>query len=98
MTQFEGDNARSIRGSGSEGAQLAEAARILNDRIVRDADKLWRFTTTGVAVACDWFKMTPHQYAARLTTQFALLETDAGRAMAEDALTQTRSALMLDLI
>ena len=27
MTQFEGDNARSIRGSGSEGAQLAEVGQ-----------------------------------------------------------------------
>ncbi len=27
--------------------------RSLNDRLMRDADKLWRFTVTGVAVACD---------------------------------------------
>ncbi|MGJ4899711.1 MULTISPECIES: HD domain-containing protein [unclassified Bradyrhizobium] len=72
--------------------------RSLNDRIVRDADKLWRYTTTGVAVACDWFKMTPRQYASRLTTQLAVLETEAGRLMAEEALGETRAALMLDLI
>ncbi|MGJ5075628.1 HD domain-containing protein [Bradyrhizobium oligotrophicum] len=72
--------------------------RSLNDRIVRDADKLWRYTTTGVAVACDWFKMTPRQYASRLTNQLAVLETEAGRLMAEEALGETRAALMLDLI
>jgi hypothetical protein len=72
--------------------------RSLNDRIVRDADKLWRYTSTGVAVACDWFKMTPRQYAARLTAQLALLETEAGRLMAEQSLNETRAALMLDLI
>lgn len=72
--------------------------RSLNDRIVRDADKLWRYTTTGVAVASDWFKMTPRQYASRLATQFALLETEAGRRMAEQSLNETRAALMLDLI
>ncbi|WP_315716245.1 MULTISPECIES: HD domain-containing protein [unclassified Bradyrhizobium] len=72
--------------------------RSLNDRIVRDADKLWRYTTTGVAVACDWFKMTPRQYASRLTAQLAVLETEAGRLMAEEALGETRAALMLDLI
>jgi hypothetical protein len=37
--------------------------RSLNDRLVRDADKLWRFTVTGVAVACDWFKLNPRQYS-----------------------------------
>ena len=31
----------------------------LNDELVKDADKLWRYTTAGVAVGCDWFAMTP---------------------------------------
>ena len=35
----------------------------LNDSLVKDADKLWRYTTTGVAVGCDWFGMTPGEYA-----------------------------------
>ena len=26
-----------------------------NDELVKDADKLWRYSTTGVAVGCDWF-------------------------------------------
>ena len=60
--------------------------RSLNDRLVRDADKLWRFTVTGVAVACDWFKLNPRQYADRLDGQFALLETEAGRQMATQEL------------
>ena len=72
--------------------------RSLNDRLVRDADKLWRFTVTGVAVACDWFRLTPHQYADRLAQQLGLLETDAGRRMAEAELPRTRAALLLDLI
>ena len=42
-----------------DGHDTRPHARSLNDRVVRDADKLWRFTVTGVAVACDWFKMTP---------------------------------------
>ena len=33
--------------------------RHLNDRIVRDADKLWRYEVTGTAVGCDWFGETP---------------------------------------
>jgi HD domain-containing protein len=72
--------------------------RSLNDRLVRDADKLWRFTVTGVAVACDWFRITPRQYADRLEGQLRLLETDGGRRMAEEELPRTRAALLLDLI
>ncbi|MGO4839880.1 metal-dependent phosphohydrolase, partial [Rhizobiaceae sp. 2RAB30] len=72
--------------------------RSLDDRLVRDADKLWRFTVTGVAVACDWFKMTPRQYADRLERQVDQLETEAGRRMAAEELKRTREALMLHLI
>ncbi len=72
--------------------------RHLNDRLVRDADKLWRFSVTGVSVACDWFKMTPRQYADRLEHQVAQLETETGRAWAAQELRATRAALMLHVI
>jgi hypothetical protein len=81
-----------------DGHDTRPQPRSLNDRLVRDADKLWRFTVTGVAVACDWFKMNPHQYADRLSQQFSLLETEAGRKMAEEELAKTRAALMLHLV
>lgn len=70
----------------------------LNDRIVRDADKLWRFEVTGVSVACEWFKTTPHGYADRLEKQKNELETSAGRQMATETLANTRAALMLHVI
>lgn len=70
----------------------------LNDRIVRDADKLWRFDVPGVSVACEWFKTTPHGYADRLEKQKNQLETEAGRRMATDTLAKTRAALMLHVI
>jgi len=81
-----------------DGHDTRPQARSLNDRVVRDADKLWRFTVAGVAVACDWFKMTPRQYADRLERQVSILETEPGRQMAATALAQTRVALMLHLI
>lgn len=81
-----------------DGHDTRPHARSLNDRLVRDADKLWRFTVTGVSVACDWFKSTPRQYADRLEGQIAILETEAGRQMAAKALAQTRAALMLHLL
>jgi len=70
----------------------------LNDRLMRDSDKLWRFTVTGISVACDWFKMNPGQYARRQATNFDLFETEAGRVMAEEELPRTCAALMIDLI
>lgn len=72
--------------------------RHLNDRIVRDADKLWRFEVTGIAVACDWFKLTPRAYADRLEDQKDKLETEAGRKYATQTLASSRSALMLHVI
>jgi hypothetical protein len=70
----------------------------LNDRLMRDADKLWRYTVTGIAVVCDWFKMNPHDYADRQESKLDLFETEAGRRMAEEELPRTRAALMLHLI
>jgi HD superfamily phosphodiesterase len=81
-----------------DGHDTRPQARSLNDRLVRDADKLWRFTVTGVAVACDWFKMTPRQYADRLEQQVSSLETEVGPQLAARALAETRRALMLHLI
>ena len=81
-----------------DGHDTRPQARSLNDRLVRDADKLWRFTVTGVAVACDWFKMTPRQYAERLEQQVSILETETGRQLAARTLSETRVALMLHLI
>lgn len=72
--------------------------RHLNDRIVRDADKLWRFDVTGIAVACDWFKLTPRAYADRLEAQKDTLETEAGRVYAAQTLAASRKALMLHVI
>lgn len=81
-----------------DGHDTCPQARSLNDRLVRDADKLWRFTVTGVSVVCDWFKMNPHQYGARLEQEVALLETEAAQQMAAEELGKTRATLMLHLI
>jgi HD domain len=81
-----------------DGHDTRPEPRSLNDRLVRDADKLWRFSVTGVSVACDWFKMNPHQYADRLEKQVGTLETEAGREMAARELAQTRRILLLHLI
>lgn len=70
----------------------------LNDRIVRDADKLWRYSVPGIAVICDWMEMTPRQYADRLENQYQKLETEQGKLMAKSMLADSRIQLMLHLI
>jgi hypothetical protein len=69
------------------------------DELVKDADKLWRFTPTGVGVACDWFGLTPAAYADDLMARvFGQLFTDAAREMARADLEDTRRLLRLDLL
>ena len=73
--------------------------RSLNDRLMRDADKLWRFTVPGVAIACDWFKLSPRDYADRLQEDILpKLETELGRHLAEAELAGTRVALMMHVL
>lgn len=81
-----------------DGHDTRATAHHLNDRLVRDADKLWRFSVTGVAVACDWFKSTPHVYVDLLEQQKGALETEVGRRWAAQELVRTRTALMLHVI
>jgi hypothetical protein len=71
----------------------------LEDALVKDADKLWRFTTTGVAVACDWFKYTPARYVQHLNESVrpSLITASAG-ALADAALIRARAELMTDIL
>lgn len=72
--------------------------RHLNDRIVRDSDKLWRYEVTGTAVGCDWFGETPAQNCDRNERILARFETEPGRAMATAALAETRRALKVHVL
>lgn len=74
-------------------------AKSLEDEIVRDADKLWRFTQTGVSVACDWFKQTPGQYCARLATDIIpVLHLKESKEMALEDLETTERMLQADIL
>lgn len=81
-----------------DGHDTRPEPRHLNDRIVRDADKLWRFGVPGIAVACDWFAMTPRAYADRLAGEFHWFELPESRTLAEAELESTRAALMLHVL
>ena len=74
-------------------------AKSLEDEIVRDADKLWRFGITGVSIAADWFKMTPSQYVSRLETDvIPQLHLPESIMIAKNDLAITRNALCCNWI
>jgi HD superfamily phosphodiesterase len=70
----------------------------LNDRIVRDADKLWRYDVPGIAIASDWFGKTPRSYVEHLEQGISKLETDAGHKMAVETLAKSRAALKFHVL
>jgi hypothetical protein len=81
-----------------DGHDTRKVPRHLNDRIVRDADKLWRYEVTGVAIAADWFGKTPHAIIADVAAKLDWFETPEGRAMAERELAITKKALKFDVL
>ncbi len=82
-----------------DGHDTRTFAKSLEDEIVRDADKLWRFTITGVSVACDWFKQTPSRYCQRLETDvIPQLHLAESIEMAKIDLAQTQLELLCDVI
>ncbi|MEL4359157.1 MULTISPECIES: HD domain-containing protein [unclassified Luteococcus] len=52
-----------------DGHDTRPDALSLEDALVRDADRLWRFTTTGIALASGWFDMAPSPYTDRLVRE-----------------------------
>jgi hypothetical protein len=69
------------------------------DELMKDADKLWRFTPTGVGIACDWFGLTPAAYADDLVERVVgQLFTEPARIIAAEELGRTRELLLLDVL
>ncbi|NEY90136.1 HD domain-containing protein [Tabrizicola oligotrophica] len=81
-----------------DGHDTRPEPRHLNDRIVRDSDKLWRYEVTGTAVGCDWFGETPAENCRRNEKILPKFETEPGRAMATAALAETRKALKVHVL
>lgn len=71
----------------------------LEDALMRDADRAWRFSGAGYALSCDWFNQTPDFYADRLESEIIPeMLTEAGLAMAWADLERSRSLLRTDLL
>ncbi|MET4591793.1 HD domain-containing protein [Arthrobacter sp. 754] len=52
-----------------DGHDTRLVARSLEDALMRDADRLWRFDRAGIALASSWFAMDPATYTDRLATE-----------------------------
>lgn len=77
-----------------DGHDTRPLSRSLEDSLVRDADRLWRFTPAGIALASSWFRLTPAEYCRRLRQEIVPeLLTDAAVQMAEAEL--ARSEVLL---
>ena len=82
-----------------DGHDTRPEPRSLEDSLVRDADRLWRFDHTGIALAHGWFKLTPADYMDRLETEIIPeLQTSAARRMAEADLARSRALLKASVL
>ena len=71
----------------------------LEDALMRDADRLWRFDPAGIALASGWFDVNPATYCDRLAAEIIPeLLTTAGREMAEAALARSTALLKTGVI
>lgn len=82
-----------------EGHDTRPVAYSLEDAIVRDADRMWRFNQTGIAVSSTWFGLNPAQYADRLDREIMPeMLTEAGLALARVELERSRRLLKTDVL
>ena len=77
-----------------DGHDTRPVAHSLEDALMRDADRLWRFDQAGIALASTWFKMDPARYTDRLRAEIVPeLITQAARDMATADLDRSTALL-----
>ena len=82
-----------------DGHDTRQVARSLEDALMRDADRLWRFDRAGIALASSWFAMDPATYTDRLATEIVPeLITQAAVDMATADLNRSNALLKTGVI
>ncbi len=82
-----------------DGHDTRAEAYSLEDALVRDADRLWRFDHAGIALASGWFAMDPANYCDRLAAEIVPeLKTQAGIDMANADLARSNALLKTAVI
>ncbi len=82
-----------------DGHDTRPVSHSIEDSIMRDADRLWRFNPVGLGFSAEWFGKTPQQIRLKLE-QVIMPEmiTPTGRAMAEAELQHSIRVLCLDVL
>ncbi|MEM7333586.1 MAG: HD domain-containing protein [Chloroflexota bacterium] len=71
----------------------------LNDSLVKDADKLWRFSAVGVAVSCEWHHITPGQYIYKVENEReGFLFTEAAKALGAASLASAKAIFQTEIL
>jgi hypothetical protein len=82
-----------------DGHDTRAEAYSLEDALVRDADRLWRFDHAGIALASGWFQMDPATYCDRLEAEIIPeLKTSAGVEIARAELGRSNALLRTAVI
>lgn len=82
-----------------DGHDTRAQSHSIEDSLVRDADRLWRFTPAGIALASGWFAQTPAVYCRRLRAEIVPeLITAAAFQMATADLERSEALLKTALL
>lgn len=82
-----------------DGHDTRHVAYSLEDALVRDADRLWRFDRAGIAMSTSWFGMDPAVYVDRLESEIVPeLITEAAHQIARADLERSRHLLRTETI
>jgi HD superfamily phosphodiesterase len=76
------------------GHDSREHALGIEDELVKDADKLWRYTESAVRICHDWMELSPDAYMDWVQSEIdAWLFTATARTLARRELAHSRAAL-----
>jgi HD domain-containing protein len=77
-----------------DGHDSRSEAVSLEDRLVKDADKLWRFTESAVRICHAWMELDPDRYMDWVQSEIdGWFFTEAARELARRELAASRAAL-----
>ncbi|NMF32389.1 HD domain-containing protein [Corynebacterium ammoniagenes] len=82
-----------------DGHDTRQVAYSLEDALVRDCDRLWRFDRAGIMASSSWFGMAISDYTDRLQREILPeLITEAAHQMASDDLERATALLRTEVI
>jgi hypothetical protein len=80
-----------------DGHDSRETALSLNDKLMKDADKLWRFTPTGIGIHHERFDIELREYMAWIARQIdGWMFTPEAAALAREALLEAQAVLLAE--